>query len=44
MSVTRKCIVLDLDNILWGGIIGEDGIKGLGVNMNRQFMMQNRKE
>lgn len=26
MSMTKKCIVLDLDNTLWGGIIGEDGI------------------
>lgn len=25
----RKCIVLDLDNTLWGGIIGEDGIAGI---------------
>ena len=25
----RKCIVLDLDNTLWGGIIGEDGIDGI---------------
>lgn len=25
----RKCIVLDLDNTLWGGIIGEDGIGGI---------------
>lgn len=23
---SRKCLVLDLDNTLWGGIIGEDGI------------------
>lgn len=23
----RKCLVLDLDNTLWGGIIGEDGIE-----------------
>ncbi|MBS3105525.1 HAD family hydrolase [Candidatus Woesearchaeota archaeon] len=29
VQATRKCIVLDLDNILWGGIIGEDGIKGI---------------
>jgi len=26
MSLTKKCIVLDLDNTLWGGIIGEEGI------------------
>ena len=25
----RKCIVLDLDNTLWGGIVGEDGVEGL---------------
>ena len=25
----RKCIVLDCDNTLWGGIIGEDGMEGI---------------
>lgn len=25
----KKVLVLDLDNTLWGGIIGEDGIKGI---------------
>ncbi len=29
LSRSKKCIVLDLDNTLWGGIIGEDGIAGL---------------
>ncbi|MBF0556641.1 MAG: HAD family hydrolase [Nitrospirae bacterium] len=24
-----KCIVLDLDNTLWGGMIGEDGLEGI---------------
>ena len=24
-----KCLVLDLDNVLWGGIVGEDGIDGI---------------
>jgi FkbH-like protein len=28
-SIMRKCIVLDLDNTLWGGIIGEDGLNGI---------------
>ena len=28
-ALTKKCIVLDLDNILWGGIIGEDGLEGI---------------
>lgn len=26
---TRKCVVLDLDNTLWGGIVGEDGPNGI---------------
>jgi FkbH-like protein len=30
----RKCIVLDLDNTLWGGIIGEDGFEGIKLNVN----------
>lgn len=27
----KKCIVLDLDNTLWGGILGEDGIEGIKI-------------
>lgn len=27
----KKCIVLDLDNTLWGGILGEDGINGINL-------------
>jgi FkbH-like protein len=26
---TRKCLILDLDNTLWGGVIGDDGVAGL---------------
>ena len=26
-----KCLVLDLDNTLWGGVIGEDGLAGIDV-------------
>lgn len=29
VSSNKKCIVLDLDNTLWGGIVGEDGINGI---------------
>ncbi|MBI1976277.1 MAG: HAD-IIIC family phosphatase [Candidatus Omnitrophica bacterium] len=29
---TRKCLVLDLDNTLWGGIIGEDGMEGIRLS------------
>jgi FkbH-like protein len=27
----RKVLVLDLDNVMWGGIIGEDGLDGIEV-------------
>ena len=27
----RKCVVVDLDNTLWDGIVGEDGIEGIGL-------------
>jgi FkbH-like protein len=33
-SKTRKCIVIDLDGTLWGGIIGEDGLDGIKLNVN----------
>jgi FkbH-like protein len=26
---SRKCLVLDLDNTLWGGVVGDDGVGGL---------------
>ena len=31
ISKNRKCIVLDLDNTLWGGIVGEDGFDGISL-------------
>jgi FkbH-like protein len=27
--MARKCLVLDLDNTLWGGVVGDDGMHGL---------------
>ena len=27
----RKCLVLDLDNTLWGGVVGDDGVEGLAL-------------
>lgn len=27
----KKCLVLDLDNTLWGGILGEDGVTGIKI-------------
>jgi FkbH-like protein len=28
---SSKCLVLDLDNTLWGGVIGDDGLEGIAV-------------
>jgi len=30
---TRKAVVVDLDNTLWGGVIGEDGIEGIKIGL-----------
>jgi FkbH-like protein len=48
----KKCIVLDLDNTLWGGIIGDDGIENIQVGdlglgkafTNLQIWLRNLKE
>lgn len=29
---TKKCLVLDCDNVLWGGILSEDGIEGIKIS------------
>ena len=31
---SKKCLVVDADNTLWGGIIGEDGIDGIALDPN----------
>ena len=31
MGKTKKCLVLDLDNTLWGGVIGDDGAEGIQI-------------
>jgi FkbH-like protein len=28
-GLSKKCLVLDLDNTLWGGVLGDDGMQGL---------------
>ena len=30
-GLTRKCLVVDLDNTLWGGVVGEDGVDGIAL-------------
>ena len=28
---SKKCLILDLDNTLWGGVIGDDGMDGIHI-------------
>lgn len=40
-GVVRKCLVLDCDNTLWGGVIGEDGMGGIAIGPDapgREFL------
>lgn len=30
-GLVKKCVILDLDNTLWGGVIGDDGIEGIQI-------------
>ncbi len=45
-GTNRKCIVLDLDNTLWGGVVGEDGFDGieLGHSSNGKAFVDFQKE
>jgi FkbH-like protein len=29
---SRKCLVLDLDNTIWGGVVGDDGVEQLSLS------------
>lgn len=49
----KKCIILDLDNTLWGGVIGDDGIENIQIGgdlglgkafSNLQIWLRNLKE
>lgn len=31
LGLARKCLVLDCDNTLWGGVVGEDGVHGISI-------------
>jgi FkbH-like protein len=31
LGLGKKCLVLDLDNTLWGGVIGDDGLSGIAL-------------
>lgn len=46
-GLSKKCLILDCDNTLWGGVIGEDDIAGIVLDTNnapglyyRQFQQQ----
>jgi HAD superfamily phosphatase (TIGR01681 family) len=30
-SAPKKCLVFDLDNTIWGGVIGDDGVDGIKI-------------
>lgn len=30
-GLARKCLVLDLDNTLWGGVVADDGVEGIAL-------------
>ena len=32
----KKCIAVDLDNTLWGGVIGEDGVNGIILSNHKE--------
>jgi FkbH-like protein len=32
---SKKCLVLDCDNTLWGGVIGEDGVNGIALDAHQ---------
>lgn len=31
-GLAKKCLVLDLDNTVWGGVIGDDGMRGIKLS------------
>ena len=37
----KKCLILDLDNTLWGGVVGDDGLEGIqlghGLGIGKVF-------
>ena len=40
-GITKKCLVLDCDNVLWGGILSEDGIENIRLGtsgIGREFL------
>ena len=44
MSLPYKVIVLDCDNTIWSGVVGEDGIEGIGISPVWKRMQQHMVE
>ena len=34
---SKKCLVLDLDNTCWGGVIGDDGLDGIAIGTETAY-------
>ncbi|MBT8447397.1 MAG: HAD-IIIC family phosphatase [Gammaproteobacteria bacterium] len=32
----KKCLILDCDNTLWGGVVGEDGVDGVALHPDKE--------
>lgn len=30
-GLTKRCLIIDLDNTIWGGVIGDDGLEGIKI-------------
>lgn len=35
-TIKKKCLAVDLDNTLWGGVIGEDGVNGIKLSNSKE--------
>ena len=36
LNVRKKCLIVDLDNTLWGGVLGEEGLHGIDLGKTFQ--------
>ena len=34
LGMSKKCLVVDLDNTCWGGVIGEDGLNSISIGLD----------
>ncbi len=37
LGQSKKCLVLDLDNTCWGGVIGDDGLDGIAIGTETAY-------